>query len=313
MKRRVWIDTDMGFDDLAAILTVVGDPAVEVGGISLAAGNAPLVTVADNAARAAALFGWRFPIHLGRSAPLLGPQIGAAYVLGETGMRSAGRMLPPAPARFSSVGAFDALTAFLDGASADILALGPLTNLAALLAARPERARQIGGIVWMGGSAGPGNHSAAAEFNAFADPEAVAIVIGSGVPFRMVGLDCCRQVTTTAADAAPLRATGTERGLILADLLEGYAGIASSNGARAMALYDPTAAAAFLDPLAIAFAPAHIAVERGGNAGRGATFVERRVPQRAVANAEIAVTADAERIRRRVLEALRRAAREDGP
>ena len=38
--RPVWIDTDMGFDDLAAILTVAARPEWRIEGMSLVAGNA---------------------------------------------------------------------------------------------------------------------------------------------------------------------------------------------------------------------------------------------------------------------------------
>jgi hypothetical protein len=66
----VWIDTDMGFDDLAAVLVVDQNPAWVVEGLSLVAGNAPLPVVEDNALRSAACFGWTFPVHAGCDKPL---------------------------------------------------------------------------------------------------------------------------------------------------------------------------------------------------------------------------------------------------
>src|SRR4051812_34122476 len=87
----LWIDTDLGFDDLAAVLAVTGTPAWSVAGLSLMAGNAPLPLVIDNALRAAACFGWRFPIHAGAAGPLVGELATAQSVLGDDGMRSAGR------------------------------------------------------------------------------------------------------------------------------------------------------------------------------------------------------------------------------
>ena len=51
----VWIDTDMGFDDLAAIM-VVAHGGLAIDGISLVLGNAPLDQVRRNAAGAAAAF-----------------------------------------------------------------------------------------------------------------------------------------------------------------------------------------------------------------------------------------------------------------
>ena len=95
MPTPVWIDTDMGFDDLAAVLVVDQDAGWSVEGLSLVAGNAPLPVVEDNALRSAACFGWRFPVHAGCDKPLVCELVTAQYVLGADAMASAGRQLPP--------------------------------------------------------------------------------------------------------------------------------------------------------------------------------------------------------------------------
>lgn len=301
----VWIDTDMGFDDLAAIVMIAAAPEIRVAGLSLVAGNARLDVVADNAARAAAFLGWTMPIHLGRDRPLLGTPITAAEVLGSNAMRTVGAVLPPAPPPAATENAVPALARHLEKtANATILALGPLTNIAVLLYVRPDLAGRIGRLIWMGGSAGPGNHTAAAEFNAYADPEAVQAVLDAGAPIRMVGLDACRPVTISVNDAARLRERGGTRATVLADLLEGYARIASADGSRSQPIYDPVAAAALSVPGAVAFRPARIDVELTGRHTRGMTVVESRVPRRAAANAEVATSVDAEAVRDALLTAL---------
>lgn len=305
--REIWIDSDMGFDDVAAIAMVAACPDLSVAGVSLVAGNAPLGIVADNAARAATLLGWRMPFHLGHARPLLGPLTTAADILGETGMRTVGRELPPAGSLPRAADAVTALIRHLDAkpaGSAIILALGPLTNLAAVMLARPDLAARIGKLVWMGGSAGPGNHTAAAEFNAFVDPEAAQAVIEAGVRVAMVGLDACRPVTVGVADAEAVRTSATLQAAVLADLLEGYARLVSPDGSRPQPLYDPVAAAALVAPGSVTFRPAHLAIECHGRLTRGMTVVEWRVPRRAEANADIAVSADARRVRALCLSAL---------
>lgn len=309
----VWIDTDMGFDDLAAVLVVDQNPGWQVEGLSLVAGNAPLPVVEDNALRSAACFGWRFPVHAGCDKPLACDLVTAQYVLGEDAMASAGRQLPAAPAvvALASRDAVSALARWLEatGTPATVLALGPLTNIATLLIARPDLIPRIGRLVWMGGSAGPGNHTAAAEFNAAVDPESVQRVIDAGVCIEMVGLDACRQVRAHAADADALRTLGTERSAILADLLLGYVRIASPDGSRPMALYDPTAAAALVCPEGMQWREGHLAMELDGTLTRGMTVVEWRVPRKAIANARMASLADEEKLREVVFGALARAAR----
>ncbi len=308
--RSVWIDTDMGFDDLAAVLTVAQAPGWNIAGLSLVAGNAPLDVVTDNTLRAAAFFGWRMPIHRGSAAPLVAPLVTAQNILGADGMASAGRSLPPECATLSAGNGVEALVHYLAArpSPATVLALGPLTNVARALQLRPEIATQIGTLMWMGGSAGPGNHTAVAEFNAAVDPEAVQVVLDAKVALHMVGLDACRQVRAHASDADALRAVGTPRAQVLADLLLGYVRIASPDASLPMALYDPTAAAALVAPHAMVFRPAHLVMELNGRHTRGMTVLEWRVPRRAQANVLVAHLADESLLRGVVLDALARAA-----
>ncbi|MBB3180823.1 nucleoside hydrolase [Variovorax sp. Sphag1AA] len=308
--KHVWIDTDLGFDDLAAVLTITETPPWQVDGMSLVAGNAPLDVVIDNALRAAAYFEWGFPIHAGSAKPIASELVTAQNILGADAMASAGRSLPKVRAALVSSDAVAALGDYLASQPepSTLLALGPLTNIALVLQKRPELAARIGRLMWMGGSAGPGNHTAAAEFNAAVDPEAINVVLDAGVALHMVGLDACRQVRVHASDAEALRAVGSDKAEVLADLLLGYVRIASPAGALPMSLYDPTAAAALVAPEGMNFRPAHVVAECKGEHTRGMTVVEWRVPKRAQANAQVASVADEPLLRRVVLDALARAA-----
>lgn len=275
----IWIDTDMGFDDIAAVLCVIhGGKTID--GMSLVAGNSPLPQVASNAAAAANLFGWQFPIHQGRDRATLGTLETAERIMGPTGMVSAGKTLPNATLKPAKP-AFDALCAWLQspapaGDERHILALGPLGNIAALLLARPELAAKMDQITWMGGAFSLGNHTASAEYNAFADPEALAIVLAHNVPFRMVDLDLCRQVLAKPDDVPAIRQAGGKNAALLADLTEGYINIALTRGRTAMALFDPCAAIALTRDDVIEFAPAHITVDLNSGPSRGRTIIDPR-------------------------------------
>ncbi|MFD2262064.1 nucleoside hydrolase [Lacibacterium aquatile] len=305
---KVWIDCDMGYDDLVAVLMLASAPEIEIAGLSLVAGNAPLPQVIENTQNAAAFFSWDFPLFAGRDRPVLGPLETAGYVLGDTGIRTSGRSLP-ATTRRPMGHAVNGMVDFIEeNPGATILALGPLSNLAGLLLVRPDLAEQIGRLVWMGGSLGPGNHSAAAEYNAAADPVAVQMVLESGVAFAMVGLDACRQVSLIAADLAVLRGKAGEKAQMLADLTQGYLAIASADLSKPMSWYDPTAAAAVLDPACIEWRPAHITMETGEGPARGMTVVETRVPPHASprkqVNAQVAGTVEAQKVRTLIARAL---------
>lgn len=299
----VWIDTDMGFDDIAAIL-VVQHSGLTIDGVSLSFGNSTLEQVCRNAVGAATAFGWDFPIHAGAARPVMGQLQTAEYILGQSGIPTRGQTLPDVTTN-PAHDAFAALCRWLEAAPAPrrILALGPLGNLAALTLARPDLAGRIDELVWMGGGLSRGNHTASAEFNALADPEALAIILAHGLPLRMVDLDFCRRILVSPEDVAPLRAAGGGNADLLADLLAGYVEIATSRGRPAMALYDPAAAVAFARPDLVTFAPAHIAVECCGALTRGRTVVETR-PSHAEFNAAYAADCDAEAVRGLILSAL---------
>jgi purine nucleosidase len=298
----IWIDTDMGFDDIAAIL-VVKQSDLEVSGVSLVFGNTPLSQVKVNAAGAAQAFGWTFPIHSGRANPVIGKIETAQAILGDTGIPTAGRTLPQGSALADS-DAFLALCRWLetDGPHR-ILALGPLTNIAAIALARPDLAARITELTWMGGGVTIGNHTASAEFNALADPEALAVVISHGLPLKMVDLDLCRKVLARPDDIDPIRNAGGANAELIADMLAGYVNIGISRGRAAMAIYDPSAAVAFAAPELVTFRAARIDVELGGQFTRGRTVVETRATH-AAPNAEFAVEIDAEAARAIILGAL---------
>ena len=238
-----WVDTDYGFDDLWALL-VLARHGRSPAGLSLVAGNAPLVRVIANARGGAAAYGLQAPLYAGAAQPLVRPLETAARVLGPKGMSSRGPTLPEIsgpPLREALPALTDWLLSAAPNEPREILALGPLTNIARLLIEAPEAARRITRLVWMGGSNGPGNHSPRAEFNALADPEAAAQVAAAGLPLEVADLMLCRQVTFGPKDMPATDA-------LTAGLLGGYLDIGLSRGRAGMAIYDPVAAMVFLRP-----------------------------------------------------------------
>ena len=251
----VWVDTDFGFDDLWALL-LLRHLGCDVAGVSLVAGNAPLDQVAENAAAATRAYGFNWPAWRGAAKPVARSPETAARILGPTGMRSRGRQLEPGDGTAIPDGAVAAMGAWLGAdptGPKEVLALGPLTNIALLLRTSPKLAQRIHRIAWMGGSTGPGNHTAKAEFNAVADAEALADVLASGIRVNIIDLMFCRSVTFSETDIA----TGDP---LTRDLLGGYLDIALERGRTDMAIYDPLAALAIAQPGAITFSFCDVAV-----------------------------------------------------
>jgi len=238
----IWVDTDLGFDDLWALL-LLRRLGARIAGISLVAGNAPLPRVIANALGAAQSYGLDAPLFVGADRPMKRAPETAERVLGPRGMQSRGRHLPGVQGQAPRADAVAGLAQWLEtttpGEARVVLAIGPLTNIAHLVQRCRDAAARITRLVWMGGSNGPGNHTPAAEFNALADPDAAAIVADASLPLDVVDLTLCRKVTFGPDD---LRDTDP----LTADLLGGYLDIGLSRGRAGMAIYDPVAALAVL-------------------------------------------------------------------
>ncbi|MBB5608556.1 MULTISPECIES: nucleoside hydrolase [unclassified Janthinobacterium] len=304
--KKIWLDTDPGFDDWLTMLLLGSNPDIEWLGVSVATGNAPVAITYDNALRIKANDGLTVPIYRGCEQPLVGEIETAQRILGDTGMPTTGTPLPPGAASDAPGHAVDALIEAVraNAGQITILAIAPMTNLATALSKAPDIAGKIVEIILMGGSTDQGNHTAAAEFNIYSDPEAAAQVFQAGIPLRMFGLNLCRQLLVTKVEVERLRTIATPRALTLAGYLEAYVRIRSADGSVPMPMYDPVVALYLEAPQLFQFQPAHVAVELQGELTRGMTVCEFRVPRRAPINTQVAMLADGpqaiERLMRRL-------------
>jgi purine nucleosidase/pyrimidine-specific ribonucleoside hydrolase len=182
---------------------------------------------------------------------------------------------------------------------------GPLTNIALLLTRYPEDAARIREIVLMGGSTERGNVGPYAEFNIFVDPEAAAIVFGSGVPVTMCGLNVTHQALVTPDVVARLEALGGELGVVCAELMTFFASTYKKLwGFEAPPLHDPVAVARVIDPALVECVDAHVAIEVSGEHTRGATVVDLHGYLGQAPNAKVAVGLDVPRFWDRLVTAL---------
>src|SRR6185437_3378055 len=184
------LDCDPGIDDALAIAFATASAEIDLVGITTVAGNVGLAKTTANALAVASFVGAKeVPVTAGSPVPLLRPALDAGHVHGDSGL--GGAVLPP-PARSAEDGhAIDYLIGAIGAAPGEItlVATGPLTNIGLALRREPRLAGWVKDFVIMGGAAGRGNVTPAAEYNIWADPEAAAIVFGAGWTVRMTGLD----------------------------------------------------------------------------------------------------------------------------
>jgi inosine-uridine nucleoside N-ribohydrolase len=269
-RRKIILDCDPGTDDALAVLLALASPELEVRAITVAGGNATLTRTLANALGLVALAGAASPVYAGAGRALLGPFPPGWPGHGEDGM--AGVALPVGAEAAEGVAA-DAIRAALRAAAAPITLVGiaPATNLALALATEPALAGAVAEIVLMSGAVGPGNATPAAEFNAHADPEALAILAAAGPLLTLVPLEAGRAVRATEARAAALAEAGSGRALgAAAAILAAYAERAGEAGGP---LYDPLAIAWLVRPALFRARAVSLAVDLGPGRGRGRTQI----------------------------------------
>ena len=269
---RVHIDTDPGLDDLLALAFALASPELSVEGITTVAGNASLEAVTENALRFLTLAGAAIPIGAGAPGPLALAKVDAADFHGADGRRGV-PIAEPSPTPVGS--ARELLKRSLCARRVErVIALGPLTNIAALITEEPELFAATE-LVWMGGTLGRGNVTRAAEFNAFADPHAVRVVLESGVRLRVIGLDVTERVALRAEDlpTAGFGATPRARTIegALRALLHAERGF---SGDHAAYLHDPCAVAAAFAPELFEFGAMRLSACDSEGAERGRLRVD---------------------------------------
>lgn len=180
-------------DDAFAIAEAIGAPDLDVRGITVTFGNAPLPAAVGVAERLVELAGSAIAVAAGAGSAI--PADG----------------IPPATA------ASELLRDLLEAAPARIAALGPLGNLGTLLLRHPELAGRIEEVVIVGGRTrdhafflGPlGDVGPVRDFNFENDVRAARVLFESGVPVTCAGFELSSPVAMTAAHLDAIAAHGT--------------------------------------------------------------------------------------------------------
>jgi len=205
-----------------------------------------------------------------------------------------GSDLPRSPVPVEALHAALALLALADAVGPDlsVCATGPVTNLALAERLRPGFLRGLREVIVMGGSVDVGapklgNVTPYAEFNAFADPHALRVVLESGARPVLFGLNLTRQVRVTRERTATLAAAGTPAARLSADMLNGYLDLIERRDQRVGALHDPCTVAYAVRPDLFRLEDAHLQVVADDTERSGMT-----VRADGEANVRLAVQAD---------------------
>ncbi len=304
------LDCDPGHDDAMAMILAAYNPNIELLGISTVSGNGIINKVTENALRVCALAKINVPVAQGAGASLLGAVEAASDIHGETALD--GAPLPAPTFELQKMHGVDLIADLVRKCpeKVTLVATGPLTNIALFLKMYPELRERIAHIVFMGGSASRGNRTPYAEFNIWMDPEACDVVLKSGLPLTMIGLDVTHQALITKEIFAKLEALDTEVSRTLSGLMRFFA--KTYNDVFEMPdppLHDPLAVAVLIDSAVTKNRFVNVEVELNGTHTRGATVVDIYNRTGYKANVNVALELDFDRFWEMMLDAVDKAGR----
>ncbi len=304
----ILFDCDPGHDDAIALVMAHRSPAIKLLGVTTTCGNAEVEKTTANALRILEYIGAGTPKTLIGVRDRLGcAAAGARHRRRASGLEGS-PYLPQATIKPVDQHAVDFLADKLRASPEPILvvATGPLTNIGLMILKHRDVLPKIKELIWMGGVFYRKSEIITpTEFNAFCDPEALKIVLDSGVPILMVGLDVTMQVLIEAPQYAELATIDTPLGKLVNDWLLFYEKLHRNSMGVGGAMHDPLALALAIDPTLVRTRPAHIGVDLTGTYAFGATVADFWGERGEKDNARIAHEVDADRFFKLMFDLLR--------
>lgn len=272
-KRYFLIDCDTGTDDAIAIVATLGNQSenVEIVGISSVNGNVQECYTSENNLRLIEYLGYSVPVSRGACEPIF-PR--GNYYNDTHGYQGLFGIKLPAceKSKFSNLNAPEFILQLAEKyENLEILAVGPLTNIAIALCLYPSIKDRIKHIWVMGGAINGGNVSEDAEFNIWVDPYAADTLIHAGVPLSFVGLDVTEKAILTREDSEDIKSVGKLASLLTAEILEKMFERHKKGGEDAM-MHDALAAAAIFCPDCLEFKKASIEIDVSNSPRSGKTI-----------------------------------------
>jgi inosine-uridine nucleoside N-ribohydrolase len=297
MPRKVILDVDPGVDDAVALCMALATPEFDVLAVTAVGGNVP----PDQATR-------NVQAIVEQLDPPRWPRLGAApheptlradtrHIFGADGL--CGAHFPCAELHHQRPST-KVISDEIQAAPGDvtILALGPLSNIAAALRQQPDLAAQIGHLIILGGTvAGPGNVTPAAEFNIYCDAEAASDVFRSQITKTVIPIDVTNRILF-GFDMLQKIPNGTTRtAQLLQRLLPAvFRSYRQNLGLEGIHLHDAVAVVAVMHPELFTMERMYGEVETDGTITHGATVFDRRRHPQNQPNLDVAVEIDAEAV-----------------
>lgn len=248
-KHKVIIDTDTGSDDAAAIILAASSDKLDILGVTVLYGNVPLENAAENALMTLEVCNVKMPVYIGADKPLKKEPKELVSVHGKDGMGDQDLIHPHSTAEKGDAVDFILDTIKSDPGEVEIVALGPLTNIALAVKKDPDTMKLCKRI-WVMGTPGfgDGNATPVAEFNVFNDAEAYDTVLRAELPMTVLGFDMAdTEESRLTKDDMEIMALGNEKGVFMSKAFTKLFAFNQESG-KNLALPDPLAVACLIWP-----------------------------------------------------------------
>lgn len=288
------LDTDIGsdVDDALALCLALVSPEIDLCGITTVYGNTHTrARIARALTRIASRPG--IPVLAGLQLPLLRER--PVHWMGHegVGIDLADADLEPDPGN-----AVDFLVSSVRKRPGrlSIIAIGPLTNIAAAIIIAPEIVEMTRELIFIGGVARLAQNALdvpAVEWNVRCDPEAARVVFRSGMKITMLGMDVTRRAETRMNDdhLRALRSSPSPLAQTAARLVEIYWRTAEE---KLRCMHDVVAVAFSFDRSLVVTRQLNVMVETTGTHTQGFTLVTEG---ETLGNVSVGIELDGDRVR----------------
>jgi len=283
MVTKLILDVDTGTDDAVAIMLAALHPELDLLAVTTVNGNIEVEKCTDNTLRTLEWIGrGEIPVYEGLSHPIVREDFPTPRATKrDPKVHMAVLPLPESKGQKQELSAAIFLARAFAQAPGEItlVAVGPLSNLAAAIAIDPTFASNVAELIIMGGAVNKSNITPAAEFNIWADPEAAAQVFRAGFKkVTLVPLDATHEALVSQEQCNAFRALGTPAGKAVADIVEhrikGYEANQPTGTPQTAPVHDAVCVAALVDRGIIETKFVNVVIETIGEFTIGRTVVD---------------------------------------
>ncbi|MDN3956459.1 nucleoside hydrolase [Sporolactobacillus laevolacticus] len=268
------MDVDTGTDDAIAIIcALMSVDILDIKAFTTVAGNVGVDLTSRNTLNLVRALGFDIPVAVGARKPLK-KALHTAISHGSTGLGDV--HLPRSENLFYPKDAVDTIYQYASSLNGELelLAVGPLTNVAEAILRHPDLIKLIKRITIMGGTLRGGNMTQTSEFNCYVDPDASKIVFESGIPLVMIGLDVTLKPQLPLFVYEQVKACENKFARIATQIFDFMLRRNEQYGFDPPNLHDAIALASILLPNLITFKNYHIEIETEGTITRGMTVAD---------------------------------------